>query len=93
MNSGEIIKKIAAETNLKKQDVKAIIEQYLDIVQTEIAFNGKFSNPKFGTFSVVARAARKGRNPKTGEPIDIPERKAVSFRAAPTLTNLCNPED
>lgn len=93
MNSGEIIKQIAAETNLKKQDVKAVIEQYLDIVQTEIATNGKFSNPKFGTFSVVARAARKGRNPKTGEPIDIPEKNAVSFRAAPVLVNLCNPED
>ena len=91
MNSGEIIKQIAAETNLKKQDVKAVIEQYLDIVQTEIATNGKFSNPKFGTFSVVARAARKGRNPKTGEPIDIPEKNAVSFRAAPALVNLCNP--
>ncbi|MBI1822553.1 MAG: HU family DNA-binding protein [Nitrospirae bacterium] len=47
--------------------------------------NGRFSFPGFGTFTVRARAARKGRNPQTGETIKIKASKSIKFKAAPSL--------
>lgn len=46
---------------------------------------GRFSYPGFGTFTVRDRAARSGRNPRSGEPIEIPATRSVGFRPAPAL--------
>lgn len=52
----------------------------------------RISLPGFGTFKLTYRAARKGRNPKTGEEIDIRESYSPSFTASKTFKEMCNPD-
>ena len=54
-------------------------------ITTELANGGKYTQLGFGVFAVKARAARKGRNPRTGETVTIPARKVVTFTVGKTL--------
>ena len=68
---------------------KATINDLIDTVFGELGKalkkDGRFSLPAFGTFTVRKRAARKGRNPRTGDPIKIKASKTVTFKAAPRM--------
>ncbi len=88
MNKKELIETVVkshAGNGVSKKAVAAIIDDTFTAIAKGIKNGGKFSFPGFGTFSVKARAARKGRNPKTGEAIKIKASKAVRFKAAPVL--------
>ena len=61
------------------------VDAIFDAVIKSILRDGKFYMPAFGTFVVKDRAARTGRNPQTGEPIQIAARKACTFKAATAL--------
>ena len=73
----------AGHTNSKK-DAANLIQATMDALSEGIT-QGRFSYPGFGTWNVRQRAARQGRNPRTGEAITIPASKTVSFKAAPAL--------
>lgn len=88
MNKAEIIEAIAAEHELTKVKAKEIVEQVFGLVGTNLKKEGRFSFPDLGTFTVTERAARKGRNPATGEPLKIKASKSVRFRAAPALKGV-----
>lgn len=88
MNKAEIIDKVAGDHDLTKVKAKQIIEQVFGLVGTNLKKTGRFSFPELGTFVVAQRAARKGRNPKTGEPLKIKASKNVRFRAAPALKEM-----
>lgn len=85
MNKVEIIEMIAAEHDLTKVKAKQIVDQVFGVVGTTLKKEGRFSFSALGTFTVTERAARKGRNPATGEAIKIKASKSVRFRAAPAL--------
>ncbi|TAJ98582.1 MAG: HU family DNA-binding protein, partial [Candidatus Manganitrophaceae bacterium] len=68
-----------------KKAVSAIIDETFTAIAKGIKKVGRFSFPGFGTFTVKSRAARKGRNPQTGEPIKIKASKSVKFKAAPVF--------
>lgn len=72
---------------VSKKETGEIVQAVFDGLALSIKQGKRFSYPGFGTFNVKARAARRGRNPRTGKDINIPASKSVSFKAAPTLKN------
>lgn len=88
MTQKEIAKSIAAKTNLKTSEVNDVINYYINAMTDELVADGKFTIINFGGFAVKEREARKGRNPKTGEEIEIPARKSVTFKASKYLTDM-----
>ncbi len=80
MTKAELVAKIAEKANLSKKDAEAALNAFMDTVKEALAAGEKVSLVGFGTFEVVQRAARKGRNPQTGEEITIPATKAPKFR-------------
>ncbi|MGE6627798.1 HU family DNA-binding protein [Bacillus pumilus] len=69
----------------KTELVSTVVEATLDAIESTLKEEGQVKIAGFGTFEVATRAARKGRNPSTGEEIDIPETKAPKFKAAKAL--------
>jgi len=72
-------------TDLTKKAASEIIDGIFSIVGKAIKKDGRFSYPGFGTFTMKKRAARKGRNPRTGTEIRIKASKTVGFKPAPSL--------
>ena len=89
MNKKDIIKKVAENTGATQKDVTAIVDTFVDTVMDSIK-DGKVSISGFGTFEVVERAARMGRNPKTGMGIEIPASKAPKFKPAKMFKDFVN---
>jgi len=89
----EFVSAISAKTGLTKAESEHALSSILSIITEELAVGKKrISLPGFGTFKLTYRAARKGRNPKTGEEIDIKESFSPSFTASKTFKDLCNPD-
>lgn len=87
MTKKELISTVSdnLEGNLTKKQVGAIVDAVFLNVAEAIRAGGRYSHPDFGTFTVKTRAARTGRNPRTGQSIEIPESRTVAFKAAPEL--------
>ncbi|HEY7490161.1 MAG TPA: HU family DNA-binding protein [Candidatus Tectomicrobia bacterium] len=77
--------KASKGTNLSKKATADIVDAIFDEVGKAIKKDARFSYPGFGTFTVKRRAARKGRNPRTGAEIRIKASKTVGFKPAPSL--------
>jgi len=77
--------KASEGTSLTKKAAAEIIDGMFSIVGRAIKKDGRFSYPGFGTFTMKKRAARKGRNPRTGTEIRIKASKTVGFKPAPSL--------
>lgn len=81
----EALAKTHSKNGLSKKAVEGILTDTFKTIGKSIKKTGRFSFPDFGTFTVRKRAARKGRNPQTGETIKIKAAKSVKFKAAPGL--------
>lgn len=88
MNKGELIEQVAKECGMGKADAERVVASVFGTIAIAIKAGDKVALPGFGTFSVAERAAREGRNPKSGEPIKIAAKKVVKFKAGSKLTNL-----
>jgi DNA-binding protein HU-beta len=86
MSKTEIIEKLAAEVALPKTKVKEVLDSFVKVLNEGLSTNGKVSLSGLGNFTKTVRAARTGRNPKTGESIQIAEKVGVKFKAASQLT-------
>lgn len=75
----ELIAEVAKRTGTSRAATKRTIDAFLDEVLDTMREGARLPIEGFGTFEVVTRGARKGRNPRTGEEIDIPERPKVKF--------------
>lgn len=84
-NKADLVDKVADKTGLTKKDSNAAVEAVFDSIQEFLAENEKVQLIGFGTFEVRERAARKGRNPQTGEEIQIPATKVPAFKAGKNL--------
>ena len=91
MNKTQLIDEIVSKTGLKKKDTEAVIAAFVDVVAETLAKGEKVQVSGLGSFEVKTKAERPGRNPKTQEPIIIPESKAVAFSASKTLKDSINP--
>ena len=88
MNKSELIDAIAAKANLSKKDAKAALEATLEAVSESLKVGDAVQLIGFGTFKVNERAARTGRNPRTGEEIKIAAAKIPAFVAGKALKDL-----
>lgn len=84
-NKAELIEKVATATDLTKKDATAAVDAVFSTIQDALANGEKVQLIGFGNFEVRERAARKGRNPQTGEEIDIPASKVPAFKPGKAL--------
>jgi DNA-binding protein HU-beta len=87
MNKAELIEKIAGDTNLNKKQSSAAIDSFTEAVGKALKKGDKVVLVGFGTFSVSKRAARTGRNPRTGAVIKIKAKKVAKFKAGAILAS------
>ncbi len=90
MNKTDLIDAVADATGLSKADAGRAVDAVLDSITGALKKGGKVSLVGFGTFLVRARAARQGRNPKTGETIKIAAGKSPAFKAGKALKDAVN---
>ena len=90
MNKAELVAAIAEKTELSKKDSEKALKAFIDVVTEELKKGEKIQLVGFGTFEVVERAAREGRNPQTGETMPIPASKAPKFKAGKQLKDEVN---
>ena len=88
MNKAELIAAIAETAGFTKVDAKKALESFLTVTTKALKKGDKVSLVGFGTFSVIKRAARKGRNPQTKKEIKIPAKKVVKFKAGSELAAI-----
>ncbi len=82
MNKSELIDAVASSLNVSKADAKKSLEAVLDSIKSGVASEGKVQLLGFGTFKSQVRSARVGRNPATGESINIPAKTVTKFSAS-----------
>lgn len=85
MNKTELVGQVAAQTSMTKKDVEKVVNAFFDTVEGALKSGDKVQLIGFGTFEVRDRQARKGRNPQTGEEINIPATKVPAFKAGKAL--------
>ena len=90
MNKSELIEHIAKHADISKAAATRALESMLGAVKTTLKKNGTVSLVGFGTFSVTKRAARAGRNPRTGDAIKIQAAKVPKFRPGKALKDALN---
>ena len=76
----ELVDRVAERTQCKHATVKAVVQQFLDEITTELAKNNRLEFRDFGVFEVKERAARTAQNPKTLEPVEVPAKRKVKFK-------------
>lgn len=85
MNKTDLIKGVAEATGVKKADAEVVVNAVFDVITNTLATGEAVKVTGFGGFEVRDTAARKARNPQTGEEIDVPASKKVAFKPAKTL--------
>ena len=90
MNKTELVAAMAEQTNLSKKDAEAALKAFIDVVSEELKKGEKVQLGGFGTFEVSERAAREGRNPQTGETMEIKASKTPKFKAGKALKDMMN---
>ncbi|HHO69997.1 MAG TPA: HU family DNA-binding protein [Halothiobacillus sp.] len=90
MNKSELIDAMAASAGISKADAGKALDGFIDAVTSALKNNDQVTLVGFGTFLVREREARTGRNPRTGETINIPASKLPSFKAGKRLKDAVN---
>ena len=90
MKKVELVEAIASKAGITKADATRALDATLEVITSELVAGNKVPFIGFGTFAVAKRDARTARNPRTGETIKIPARKAVVFKAGTALKNRVN---
>lgn len=90
MNKTELVAAMAEQTNLSKKDAEAALKAFIDVVSEELKKGEKVQLVGFGSFEVSERAAREGRNPQTGETMEIKASKTPKFKAGKALKDMMN---
>ena len=90
MNKNDLIASVASAADLSKADAGSAVDAVLDAISNGLSQGDEIRLVGFGTFSVANRAATTGRNPRTGEPIQIPASKQPKFKAGKALKQAVN---
>lgn len=87
----DLVKSVASKIEgATQKDVAIVIDTVLETIKENVANGEKINLVGFGSFEAVERAAREGRNPKTGESISIPASKAPKFKAGKNFKDMVN---
>lgn len=90
MKKSEIISAIAENAGVSKADAERVYNATFELIKSELSNGNNVTVSGFGTFKVSERAARDGINPLTKQPLHIPAKKAVSFKAGSELKSVVN---
>lgn len=90
MNKGELVAVVAEKAGLTKKDSAAAVAAVFDAITESLVAGEKVQLIGFGTFEARERAARTGKNPLTGEAIEIPASKAAAFKAGKAVKEALN---
>ncbi len=90
MNKQELIAAIAEKAEMEKDDAKKALNAFIEVVGDELKKGEKIQIIGFGTFEVSERAAREGRNPQTGEAMEIKASRNPKFKAGKALKDSLN---
>ena len=85
MNKQGLISKIAEKTNLSKKDAAVALTTLIDTITETLKAEGKVAIPSLGTFEIKEHAARTGKNPRTGEKVEISAKRVPAFKPAKAL--------
>ena len=92
MTQSEILNHFAEKTGLKRAQVKEFFDQLAELASNEVKTNGEFALPGFGKLVLSERKAREGRNPQTGETIQIPAKTTLKFRLGKSIKDTVVPK-
>lgn len=90
MKKAELIAAMAEKMNTNKHVADEALDALSKVLQRQLVAGEALLILGIGTFSVIQKAARLGRNPKTGETVEIPAKKSVKFKATKTLADAVN---
>ena len=90
MNKTELVAEIAEKANTSKKETEVVLRAFPDVVTEQLKKGEKIQLVGFGTFEVSERSARTGRNPQTGEEMQIAASKAPKFKAGKALKDAVN---
>lgn len=89
MNKKALTNKVAEAAEITKKDANLVIGHVMTGIKEGLFEDGKVTLVGFGTFKIVLRAARKARNPQTGEPIAVPAKMVPKFKASKAMREMC----
>ena len=90
MKKSELVAQLADANDLSRRQAEKVIDDFLDLIKDELAKGEKVVLSGFGTFEVRTRVARSGRNPRTGEEINVPAQKTPAFKVGKLLKDAIN---
>jgi len=90
VNKNDLVESVAKAAGLSKADAAKAVDSVLDQITGALAKGDEVRLVGFGTFAVASRAASQGRNPRTGETINIPASKQPKFKAGKALKDAVN---
>lgn len=90
MNKRELIAEVASKSNLSKSDTERVVNATFDTIANTLGTGDDVSIFGFGKFTTSERQASKGRNPRTGQPIDVPASRTAKLRVSRQLKAAVN---
>ena len=93
MTKAELVEDVARAAELTKKDAERLVEIVFESIIDTLNHGEKIELRGFGSFRVRERGARRGRNPKTGDPVDIPAKRVPYFKPGKELKELINEDD
>ena len=90
MTKAELVNRLVQKSSLTKHDASVVVQTVLDSIVNSLQDGEKVELRGFGSFKIRVRGPRKGRNPKTGETVDVPGKKIPYFKPGKELRDLIN---
>ncbi|HNR38951.1 MAG TPA: integration host factor subunit beta [Acidobacteriota bacterium] len=90
MTKAELVNRLVQKSSLTKHDASVVVQTVLDSIINSLQDGEKVELRGFGSFKIRVRGPRKGRNPKTGETVDVPGKKIPYFKPGKELRDLIN---
>ena len=90
MNKSDLINSVSEETGVARNMLEVVFGRIFSTIESALANGDQVAIHGFGTFSTKTRAARQGRNPRTGQAISIPESRVVGFKPAKSMKENMN---
>lgn len=90
MTKADLIEEVARQSNLTKKETELIVTTVFDNIAQALTKSDKVELRGFGSFRIRHRNARKGRNPKTGSSVSVPEKRVPFFKVGKQLRELVN---
>lgn len=93
LNKNSLADRLAVRTGLARTVAYEAVEGIFDIMAATVAQGGSVSISNFASMELIERSSRRARNPHTGEPVEVPARKAIKFNVSPRLVEFANSPD